>query len=141
MTCRPLLRRCGGGSAVRGSLVVFVLVLALVVVLVVVLLVAARVVAVLVEFPAQLLHAGDNRIDVQWRLAARAGMSALLIGPSDQLWPIDDRARLLDHTLPQVMNVAGGALAGFLLLVWLLRRQEQAIGLFGVLWLMLSLRN
>ncbi len=100
-----------------------------------------RVVSALVEFPAQLLQAGDNRIDVQWRLAARAGMSALLIGPSAQLGPRYDRARLLDHTLPQVMNVAGGALAGFLLLVWLQRRQEQAIGLFGVLWLLLSLRN
>ena len=100
-----------------------------------------RVVSVLVEFPAQMLRAGDNQIEVQWRLAARAGMSAPELGPAGVVGPAYDRARLLDHSLPQVMNVAGGALAGFLLLVWSQRRQEQAIGLFGLLWLLLSLRN
>ena len=100
-----------------------------------------RVLGMLVEFPAALLRAGDNQIDVQWRLAARAGMSAIEAGPVDQLQPGYDRARFLDQTLPQVMNVAGGALAAFLLLVWLQRRQEEAIGLFGLLWLLLSLRN
>jgi signal transduction histidine kinase len=100
-----------------------------------------RVLATLVEFPAALLRVGDNQIDVQWRLAARAGMSVVIAGPSDLLLPGYDRARLRDQTLPQVMNVAGGALAAFLLLVWLQRRQEEAIGLFGVLWLLLSLRN
>ena len=100
-----------------------------------------RVLSTLVEFPAGLLRVGDNQIDVQWRLAARAGMSVAMAGPSDLLLPGYDRARLLDQTLPQVMNVAGGALAAFLLLVWLQRREEEAIGLFGVLWLLLSLRN
>ena len=100
-----------------------------------------RVLSTLVEFPAALLRVGDNQIDVQWRLAARAGMSVVLAGPSDLLLPGYERARLLDQTLPQVMNVAGGALAAFLLLVWLQRRKEEAIGLFGVLWLLLSLRN
>jgi hypothetical protein len=100
-----------------------------------------RVVATLVEFPASLLQMGDNQIDVQWRLAARAGMSAALVGPSGQLQPGYDRAGLWDQTLQQVMNVAGGALAAFLLLVWWQRRQEEAIGLFGLLWLLLSLRN
>ncbi|MBP7665798.1 MAG: HAMP domain-containing histidine kinase, partial [Burkholderiaceae bacterium] len=100
-----------------------------------------RVLSTLVEFPAALLRVGDNQIDVQWRLAARAGMSVVLAGPSDLLLPGYERARLLDQTLPQVMNVAGGALAAFLLLVWLQRRKEEAIGFFGVLWLLLSLRN
>lgn len=100
-----------------------------------------RALATLVEFPAALLRVGDNQIDVQWRLAARAGMSVVMAGPSDLLLPGYDRARLLDQNLPQVMNVAGGALAAFLLLVWLQRRHEEAIGLFGVLWLLLSLRN
>ena len=100
-----------------------------------------RTVAALVEFPAQLLRPGTNQIDLQWRLASRAGMSAPLLGPSHLLAPGFARARLLDHTLPQVMNVAGAALAVFLLLVWLLRRQEQAIGLFGLLWLLVSVRN
>ncbi len=100
-----------------------------------------RVAPAFVEFPASMLRAGDNQIDLQWRLAARAGMSAPELGPSQLLGPAYDRAQLLDQTLPQVMNVAGAALAMFLLLVWWQRRQEQAIGLFGLLWLLLSLRN
>lgn len=100
-----------------------------------------RVVPVLAEFPAALLRAGDNTIDVTWRLAARAGMSAPWVGPAEALLPGYDRARLFDINAPRVMNAAGAALAAFLLVVWWLRRQEQAIGLFGALWLLLSLRN
>ena len=100
-----------------------------------------RVVSNLVEFPATLLQAGDNRLDVQWRLAARAGMSAPEVGPVELLEPGYDQARLLDLTLPRVMNVAGAVLSVFLLLVWCQRTQEETIGLFGALWLLLSLRN
>lgn len=96
---------------------------------------------VLAEFPAQLLRQGDNQIDIEWRLGSRAGLSVVQAGPSDGLRRGFDRDQLLQRTLPQLMNAAGAGLAVFMLLIWWQRRRETAFGLFGLLWLLVSLRN
>ena len=98
-------------------------------------------VPVLVEFPATLLHAGQNLIDVEWRLGVRAGMSEVHIGPSQNLRPVFERDKLFDETLPQLLNAAGAALALFMLTIWFQSRRERAIGLFGLVWLLTSVRN
>jgi signal transduction histidine kinase/CheY-like chemotaxis protein len=100
-----------------------------------------RPVPVLATFPAQLLRPGDNEIDVQWRLGLRAGLSDARVGPAEPLRAAFERDRLFEQTVPQLMNVAGAALAAFMLLIWWRRRRERAIGLFGALWLLVSLRN
>jgi hypothetical protein len=96
---------------------------------------------VLVEFPTGLLRPGDNQIDIEWRLIIRAGMSDVTIGPAIGLRADFDLDHLVDRTVPQLINAAGAALAGFMLLIWWQRRTEHAFGLFGLLWLLVSLRN
>jgi len=96
---------------------------------------------VLAEFPATLLHAGRNQIDIEWRLGVRAGMSEVHIGPSHSLRPAFERDELFDQTLPQLLNAAGAALALFMLTIWFQSRRERAIGLFGLVWLLTSVRN
>ncbi|MBT9488117.1 MAG: response regulator [Rubrivivax sp.] len=98
-------------------------------------------VPVLVSFPARLLHAGSNQIDIEWRLGARAGMSTVQLGPSALLQPAFEQDHLYDQTLPQLLNAAGAALALFMLTIWSQLRRERAIGLFGLLWLLVSVRN
>ena len=100
-----------------------------------------KVVPVLAEFPAALLRAGSNQIDLEWRLSSRAGMSAVDIGPSARLRAEAEHNELFDETLPQQLNAAGAALALFMIAIWFQRRREQAIGLFGLLWLLVSVRN
>lgn len=95
----------------------------------------------LVEFPTGLLRPGDNQIDIEWRLIIRAGMSDVTIGPAIGLRADFDLDHLVDRTVPQLINAAGAALAGFMLLIWWQRRTEHAFGLFGLLWLLVSLRN
>jgi signal transduction histidine kinase/ActR/RegA family two-component response regulator len=95
----------------------------------------------LVEFPTGLLRTGDNQIDIEWRLITRAGMSDVTVGPAIGLRAAFDLDHLLDRTVPQLVNAAGAALAGFMLLIWWQRRTEHAFGLFGLLWLLVSLRN
>ncbi len=96
---------------------------------------------VLAEFPSQLLRQGDNQIDIEWRLISRAGMSDVTVGPAIHLRAGFERDHLLDRTLLQLINAAGAALAGFMLLIWWQRRSEHAFGFFGLLWLLVSLRN
>ncbi|OYU95876.1 MAG: hypothetical protein CFE45_19450, partial [Burkholderiales bacterium PBB5] len=96
---------------------------------------------VLAEFPSQLLKPGDNQIDIEWRLITRAGMSTLTVGPAIGLRTGFEQAQLWDRTAPQLINAAGAALAGFMLLIWWQRRIEHAFGWFGLLWLLVSLRN
>jgi signal transduction histidine kinase len=100
-----------------------------------------RPVPVLAVVPGTLLRAGENRIDIQWRLGFRAGLSEVQVGPAEAIAEGYAADRLLDQTLPKLMNVAGASLAAFMLLIWWRRPQERAIGLFGALWLLVSLRN
>lgn len=95
----------------------------------------------LIEFPAHLLREGRNDLEIELHLGLRAGLSDLRIGPSELLRADYERDRLLDQTAPRLLNIAAAALALFMLLIWWRRRQEQAIGLFGGLWLLTSLRN
>jgi len=95
----------------------------------------------LIEFPAHLLREGRNDLEVEWHLGLRAGLSDLRIGPAELLRADYERARVLDQIAPRLLNIAAAALALFMLLIWWRRRQERAIGLFGGLWLLTSLRN
>jgi signal transduction histidine kinase len=100
-----------------------------------------KAVPVLAEFPATLLRAGPNQIDIEWRLRVLAGMSAVDIGPAATLRPEAEQDQLFDETLPQLLNAAGAALALFMVTIWSQLRREAAVGLFGLLWLMVSVRN
>ena len=88
-----------------------------------------------------LLQPGRNELRLALQFGTRAGLSAVQIGPDDALLPAYQRARWLDTNLPQTLNIVGAALAAIMLLLWWRRRQEVAMGWFGALWLIGSLRN
>lgn len=88
-----------------------------------------------------LLKPGANTLQLVLQFGTQAALSAVVVGPDGVMRAAYQRDRLLDTTLPQLLNIGGAALATVLLLLWWRRRQEVAIGLFGALWLMASLRN
>lgn len=97
----------------------------------------------LLELPPDLLHAGDNllQIEVAYDNPSRAGISYIEMGPDSLLRWHDTRQRLLEHTVPQALNLATAVLAVLLLVIWLVRKRERAIGIFGLLLMLASLRN
>ncbi len=87
------------------------------------------------------LRPGRNELRLDLKFGTRAGLSSMQIGPDDELLPGYRQDRWLDTSLPQMLNVVGATLACILLLLWWRRRQEVAMGWFGALWLIASLRN
>ncbi|WP_077032680.1 HAMP domain-containing sensor histidine kinase [Pelomonas sp. KK5] len=88
-----------------------------------------------------LLQAGRNELRLELSFGPRGGLSPVLLGPQELLLPGWRRDRAWDTELPQALNIGGGALACLMLMVWLRRPQERATGLFGLMWLVASLRN
>ena len=71
----------------------------------------------------------------------RAGLSALDYGPREAVLAAHQHHRFWHLDLPYAANLFAMASAVLLLTVWLLRRREVALGLFGALYLLGSLRN
>ncbi|MBQ0944093.1 hybrid sensor histidine kinase/response regulator [Ideonella sp. 4Y16] len=95
-----------------------------------------------ISVPSGLLRAGPNEILLRADLhRSAAGLSAPWVGPAEQLEPLDRRMRWWRESLPYAMNLAVSGLALFTLLVWWLRRDERLMGFFGLLMLIVSLRN
>ena len=94
-----------------------------------------------VELPPALLRAGRNEIDVDVDHDFRAGLSALHLGPAEQVLPIFARTQTWIVTVPQTMNVVAAGLALFMLTIWLRRPSERELGFFCALMVAASLRN
>ena len=95
----------------------------------------------LVALPPHLLRAGENTLDIRIGTAVSGGMSALNLGPLETLEADYRRSQLRNVALPQIANIAAGGVSLFMLLIWWRRRSEAAIGSFGALCLMASVRN
>lgn len=95
-----------------------------------------------ISVPSGLLRTGTNEILLRADLhRAAAGLSAPWVGPAEHLEPPARAARWWRESLPYAMNLAVSGLALFTLLVWWLRRDERLMGFFGLLMLIVSLRN
>jgi hypothetical protein len=95
----------------------------------------------LVHLPPALLQAGANELVIDVRHAGRGGLSSIDVGPATRLEPAFRSHQLWQAELPQALNMAAGGLSLFMVLVWWRRRSETAIGSFGLLCLLGSLRN
>ncbi|MEY4908084.1 MAG: hypothetical protein RL260_1802 [Pseudomonadota bacterium] len=94
-----------------------------------------------ISVPPHLLRAGVNHLEVSVAHSRRGGLSTAMIGPADAMAE-GYLARLrLSVMLPIWLNVAGAALAVFLLLIWWRRRSERLLGSFGALWLLIAACN
>ena len=95
----------------------------------------------LVTIPEGFLQAGDNLLEIDLALGSGAGLSPVVLGPQAALEPGFAWYWNLAVGLPQLLNLAGGGLALFMVLVWWQRRSEVAIGTFGLVWVLSSIRN
>jgi signal transduction histidine kinase/ActR/RegA family two-component response regulator len=91
-----------------------------------------------ITLPPGLLSVGTNWIEITVHHTDRGGLSPVLLGPADALAPGYVLHEHLSVTLPVWLNVAGFALAVFMLVIWWRRRGETLLGAFGALWALLA---
>ncbi|MBX3621011.1 MAG: hybrid sensor histidine kinase/response regulator [Rhizobacter sp.] len=93
------------------------------------------------DLPARVLRPGVNELVIDVRHHSRAGLSAATLGPAAELALARDRAALWTRELPRSLNMGMALLAGFMLMIRVRRPSEQAMGYFGLLALLGSVRN
>lgn len=100
-----------------------------------------RTTPVMLALPHGVLRAGENELLIEEKGGPRAGLGALWLGPSAQVerQALQHRRTFVDA--PRALNGLAGGAALFALLLWARRRGEITMGWFGVLSLVLSLRN
>jgi signal transduction histidine kinase len=84
--------------------------------------------------PPDLLHAGDNTLDVQQRVYGweSGWLSPVRIGPEEVLRPIYERRHFWQNDLVRVFGAATFAIGLFMLGVWLGRRDQAMYFWFGL---------
>jgi signal transduction histidine kinase/CheY-like chemotaxis protein len=95
----------------------------------------------LIRLPPHLLHAGDNELRLVLRYSHLGGLSTVQAGPAHLLERSYAQALWWEHELTQHLNLVAAVLAVLLLTVAWRQPREQAIGLFGALELVSSVRN
>ena len=94
-----------------------------------------------IDLPPALLQAGSNVLLIEVQHAGTGLLGAPLLGPTDSLRRSHTVLEVLSLDLPQLLNLASLGLALFMVTVWLRRRTEVALGCFGVLSLVMAVRN
>lgn len=97
--------------------------------------------ALLVELPRGLLIDGKNQLVTEVHCAQQGGMSAPVLNLRAVLQPPFTWREVLGRDLLIALNTASTTFAAFMLVLWLMRRQEHVAGLFGITLLVASLRN
>jgi len=100
-----------------------------------------RPVPTLVTIPPHLLREGRNLIELGLHTGPRAGLSPIDIGPEAELTAGHAWNHQRHVSLPQLLNAAGAGVALFMVALWTMRRSEAALGSFGALALLASVRN
>jgi len=100
-----------------------------------------RPLAYLLQFPTSLLQPGLNQLQVEVQHASMGGMSAPMIGATDELLPGHTMQAFLTQTLPLTINIVATAFACFLITIWRQRPSELDMGMLGLLCVVVSVRN
>jgi signal transduction histidine kinase/ActR/RegA family two-component response regulator len=100
-----------------------------------------RPLAYLVQIPPQLLKVGMNRLEIEVRYGSMGGLSAPIIGRAVDVTTGYQAQYVLTERLPLAMNVISGAIAVFLFSIWRRRPGEVAMGMLGMLGMVLAVRN
>src|SRR3989344_5372398 len=95
----------------------------------------------LIDVPGRLLQAGRNSLEIEIQAVQQGGMSPAVLAPKAQLQHDHVMLRLLTRDALIVLNLIWIAFSLFVVLLWWMRRQEAAAGLFGLLVLVGGLRN
>lgn len=100
-----------------------------------------RPMAYLVQVPPGLLKMGHNQMTVDVQYSSLGGLSAPLIGRVKDVSESHEIQVFLTENLPLGINIVAATFAAFLTLIWLKRRNEIAMGMLGLLCLVVSIRN
>ena len=95
----------------------------------------------LIDVPGRLLQVGHNTIDIEIQSVQQGGLSPAVLAPKAQLQHDHVMLRFLTRDALVVLNLIWIAFSLFVVLLWWMRRQEAAAGLFGLLVLVGGLRN
>ena len=94
-----------------------------------------------IPVPPHLLQTGLNHLELSVSYRSRGGLSTVMIGPADAMAADYLLRQRLAVMLPTWLNVAGAALAVFMLLIWWRRPNERLLGSFGALWVLIAFGN
>ena len=95
----------------------------------------------LIDVPGRLLQVGPNTIEIEIQAVQQGGLSQATLAPKAQLQHGHVMLRFLTRDALIVLNLLWIAFSLFVVLLWWMRRQEAAAGLFGMLVLVGGLRN
>ena len=94
-----------------------------------------------IELPTAALRVGSNELIVDLRYRVRGGVSSADVGPASLLHAQHDAAAIWSRELPRSLNIGMAVLALIMLMVRWRRPNERALGLFGAMGLIGSVRN
>jgi signal transduction histidine kinase/ActR/RegA family two-component response regulator len=100
-----------------------------------------RPLAYLMQIPPEMLRVGDNRLEIVVHHGSMGGLSMPIIGLATQVGPGHRSQVFLTEVLPLTVNVISAAFSLFLILIWVRRPSETALGMLGLLSLAVSVRN
>lgn len=95
----------------------------------------------LIDVPSGLLQAGPNVLEVEVHCNLHGGLSVPALAPKASLHTGHLVHEWVWVTIPLLLNIASAAIALFLVVLWWQRREERATGLFGLLFILASVRN
>lgn len=95
----------------------------------------------MIDVPGGMLQAGSNELYVDVQCVLHGGLSMPILAPKVELQANYLRYEVLTQYLPLGLNLCSMAFSMFVILLWWQRRQETAAGLFGLLYLLVSIRN
>lgn len=95
----------------------------------------------LAQFSPDLLIDGPNQLAIEVRYGSLGGLSQPIIAPANELAMGYTLQSLLSQQLPLMVNVVAAAFATFLMVIWLRRRSEVAMGALGLMCVVVSVRN
>lgn len=97
--------------------------------------------AALIDIPVNRLQTGVNALDIEVHCASQGGLSPPTLGSKAALTQDFKRHQTLTRDLLLGLNLICLTFSLFVVMLWWLRRQEAAAGLFGVLILVAAVRN
>ncbi|MCH8542259.1 MAG: hybrid sensor histidine kinase/response regulator [Alcanivorax sp.] len=96
-----------------------------------------------VEIAPSLVEAGRNELVIEqiFEPGTQPGMAGLVFGPAADVRPGYNQYRFLTAGIRSALNVAALVFGLLMLQIWLARRSEKAIGVFGLLCVLSSVRT
>lgn len=95
----------------------------------------------LLDVPGGLLRAGANHLKIEVHCAGQGGLTQPVLAPKADMQHGFAREQWLTRDLFIVLNIMCITFSLFVVMLWWLRRQEAAAGLFGLLIVVGALRN